>query len=252
MAHAVSSGKPKTDTVLYLYGLTQQSVAVPHAEGVDGEAPVEPVSCSGFVCWVSRVARSEYGEQLNERMENLDWLAMAGVRHQKVVGEIGRNADILPTRFGTVFLTEESLQQDVNRRKKELMSAFRRISGADEWGVKIFTRPESRPTIVAASGRDYLRQKAATLRKQPARTLDPQVDSFIQQLGAIAKASAPVGKVSGAQPNLEWQGSFLIARDHRRKLESLLQQFAHKLRQSHRIECTGPWPPYSFVDKHGR
>ena len=65
-------------------------------------------------------------------------LSEAGVRHQRVVSAIAEVADILPARFGTVFLDASSLKADVRKRKKLLAADLRRIHGCDEWGVKVF------------------------------------------------------------------------------------------------------------------
>ena len=75
--------------LLYLYGITQETATLPATlRGVDGVSTVDPLDCSGSTCWVSRVPAGEFGEQLSQKMENLEWLADASVRHQRVVGAI--------------------------------------------------------------------------------------------------------------------------------------------------------------------
>src|SRR5437762_2887173 len=123
MAGGVKNSKqPQQERVLYLYGVSaraggsQPAIAVP---GIDAESPVEAIDCGGLDCWISRVDRREYADRLSENIENLDWIAGAGVRHQRVVGMLARMADIVPARFGTVFLSEESLAADVKARRVE-------------------------------------------------------------------------------------------------------------------------------------
>src|SRR4051794_9233160 len=108
-----------TGKVIYLYGVTQKrSKSLAGVVGVDGMSAVEPVSLSGLTCWISRVPHAEYADNLQSNMENLDWLANATIQHQRVVSSIARHADILPARFGTVFLNEKSLAEDVDSRKR--------------------------------------------------------------------------------------------------------------------------------------
>lgn len=237
--------------VLYFYGITRILPATVSAEGADGIAPVEALPCAGLVCWASRVSRTEFADRLAENMENLEWLAAASVRHQRVVGEIAARTAILPARFGTVFLSEASLEAHVRKNKRSLLSAFRRIADADEWGVKVFAVAQrSAPALRAASGTEYLRRKATAL--ETARgTLDPDVRSFAQALRRIAQASAAGGKVSGGQRDLEWQASFLLRRSRQKQWRAVLDRFAARWQKSRRIECTGPWPPYSFVSTDG-
>lgn len=240
--------------LLYLYGITQETATLPATlRGVDGVSTVDPLDCPGFTCWVSRVPAGEFGEQLSQKMENLEWLADASVRHQRVVGAIHERQPILPARFGTVFLNPDSLAEDVAGRQAALQASFRRISGADEWGIRVFGAPRSAPArAVARSGREYLQGKSAMLHARPTRTLEPGITELAAAVAKLATDSAAGGKVSSAQPGLRWQTSVLLPRSRRPKLEALLARFARKFQDRFRVECTGPWPPYSFVGEKAR
>lgn len=238
----------KSAKLLYLYGITDHASNLGKLEGVDGVSPVEAVECAGFFCWVSRVDPKEYGENLQARMENLDWLAAASVRHQKIVGAIHEQTTILPARFATVFLSEQTLTADVTRRARELKKDFDRLSGADEYGVKIFGIPQAAmPGEAPKSGRDYLAKKSEMLREQTPTTVTREVKEFIANLRGLASQVVEGGSVTSGQRNLLWQGSFLLPRDSRKKLETALSGFHGKHSERYRVECTGPWPPYSFV-----
>ncbi len=215
--------------------------------------PVEAVRCEGYLCWISRVSKDEFADRLTENMQNLEWLASAGLRHQRVVAEISRNTGSLPARFGTVFLTEESLAKHVSGRKRALREAFERVADADEWGIKVFATAKPKQTAAvsaASSGSDYLKRKAEQLQPKAGRTLDDDVEEFIAKLGELAVAASPGGKASAGQPGLLWHGSFLIRRKDRKKLESELKKYAAKWQNARRIDWSGPWPPYSFVEDH--
>ena len=218
---------------------------------MDGPAAVETIICAGLVCWVSRVSRSEFADRLASNMEDLQWLASASVRHQRVVSEIARHAAILPARFGTVFLGRQSLEADVNKRKRALLEAFKRVADADEWGVKVFTVRSVPPPVEARSGKEYLQRKAAVMVGRPKAQADAEVKSLASELSCIARASTAGGKVSAGQRDLQWQASLLLPRKRRRELERILNRLAARWGGSRRIECTGPWPPYSFVSAHG-
>ncbi|MCI0350256.1 MAG: GvpL/GvpF family gas vesicle protein [Acidobacteriales bacterium] len=251
MATKVAPKKPParaaTDHVLYLYGITKGGTdRALRIAGIDGLAAVEPISCAGFTCWTSRVDRAEYADRLAENMEDLDWLASASLRHQQAVSELALAGTVLPARFGTVFLNAASLTRDVERRRAALLKAFRRVADADEWGVKVFAVSPAREQISAASGKDYLRQKAESLRSG-ARAPDPEVKKFVADLKRIAVEVAPGGAVSSGQAGLEWHGSALVRRSRVSQFERLIERYSERWRDRHRIESTGPWPPYSFV-----
>jgi hypothetical protein len=252
-----STRKPKLQTgalqVLYLYAISQvpeRTAPVIAAEGIDGASKVEAMRCQDFLCWISRVSKAEFADQLTEHMQDLEWLASAGLRHQRVVSELSEKLPTLPARFGIVFLGEESLAQHVKKRELALREAFERVANADEWGVKVFALARPKTAAVAAvSGSDYLKRKSELLQPS-ANKLDDDVREFVSTLTKLSAATAPGGKASAGQPGLVWHGSFLVRGKDRKKLESALKKYAAKWDGVRRIDYSGPWPPYSFVGEH--
>jgi gas vesicle protein GvpL/GvpF len=251
---AQSVGK-KAEAVLYLYAVSQapETVApVIVSEGIDGAAAVEALRSGKYLCWISRVPKPEFADTLNEHMQDLEWLATAGLRHQRVVAEISGHASALPARFGTVFLSEESLAEHVKQRSRVFQQAFERVADADEWGIKIYAERKAprTPAEKATSGTDYLKKKSVLLQPRRSGKLDDEVSDFVENVSKLAVASSPGGKASTGQPGLIWHGSFLIRRTNRKKLDAALKKYAAEWADLRRIDCSGPWPPYSFVGEH--
>jgi hypothetical protein len=184
-------------------------------------------------------ASTQRNSELNSRS--------ASVRHQRVVGALAAKITVLPARFGTVFVSEDSLQSHIAEQKPTLAKRLKHLDGADEWGVKLFRRAQAAATVDASSGADYLRQKAAFLKKDGPRELDADVVAFAKALQSVARDSGPAGKVSSGQSDLEWQASFLVPRSRRKQWDAVLKEYASRWGVHREIECTGPWPPYSFV-----
>lgn len=222
------------------------------AEGVDGDAAVEAARCGDYLCWLSCVPKTDFADRLTEKMQDLEWLAAASLRHQRVVAEVSSKLPSVPARFATVFLGEASLMKHVTGRKSAIRAAFARVADADEWGVKIFAIAPNKTRVlkVPASGSEYLKRKAELLQPRTPKTLDEDVQQFLSDLDELAVASTPGGKVSAGQPGLVWHGSFLVRRKQHAKLESTLKKYARKWKDLRRIDCSGPWPPYSFVGEH--
>lgn len=241
--------------VLYLYAISEVPKLSPppvNAEGIDGSAAVEALRCGNYLCWIARVAKADFADRLTEHMQNLEWLAATSLRHQRVVAEISAKVSALPARFGTVFLSEQSLSQHVNNRQAALRRDFERVAGGDEWGIKIFAlaQPARAITTKAVSGSDYLKRKAQLMQPRNAGKLDQEVREFISTLTKLSAASSPGGKASSGQPGLLWHGSFLVPRKNQKKLRAALEAYATRWKDSRRIDCSGPWPPYSFVGDH--
>lgn len=239
------------EAALYLYGVSKapapRSVKI-QSDSMDGLHPVQALECGNFVCWVSTVDAKGFSEEINRNMENLEWLALHSVRHQQAVAEIAGKGPVVPARFGTIFSGQQALQKNIQGRKAALEKVFKRISDADEWGVKIFAEQPPAPEAPAQvrSGKEYLQSKASRLKRSSERD-DSGLQEFVRELEKIAVDSAPSGKISGVQPDLLWQATFLVPRSRRKQWDSALQQFVKKWGGKRRIEVNGPWPPYSFV-----
>lgn len=236
---------------LYLYGISKPSSKKPAkvvAAGIDGVHPLRSLACGDYQCWVSNVDGKAFSHAIQNNMENLEWLALHSVRHQQAVAEIFSRHTIIPARFGTVFSAEPALFKDVQARKRSLEKVFAKISGTEEWGVKVFAEqaPSTPIPQQVRSGKDYLKLKSANLKKDPERD-SSGLQEFQMTLEKIALDSAPSGKVSRTQPNLLWQATFLVPRKRRKSWDEALQAFVKKWSSERRIEVNGPWPPYSFV-----
>lgn len=249
MARGMNSASK--DKVLYMYGIMQRPSDFAAIPGIDGKAPVESIKCGALICWMSRVSKSEFADNLSANMENLDWLAAMSARHQETVSAIAPTEDVLPARFGTVFLNETSLRSDIQQRQSELLADFKRIKGCEEWGVKVFAFQPGKIELPSSlkTGKDYLKAKSAMLHKRTRKTPDEEMTRFAQALERISKTAAEGGRISGGRRDLVFQVSLLVKRANRKKLEAILKRFSSKWKDSRQIECTGPWPPYSFVSR---
>ena len=239
------------DQALYLYGVSPATAKAPAITmlGIDGEHGVEAIACSGFLCWVTPVNAHEFAAELARKMEELEWLAESSVRHQRVVGAIAAKTTLLPARFGTIFLSHESLSGDVESRAKSLGAAFNRIKDADEWGVKVFLTAPSKPALISAkSGKDYLQKKEKAIAADRRSGPDEEVRKLEAELQKLSRGSAVSNKVSSGQQGLQWQSSFLLPRAKRKQWDAVLKKYAARWADSRRIEASGPWPPYSFVE----
>jgi hypothetical protein len=254
--------------VIYLYGLTlapgPSAERFRELEAVDGAAGVEAFPCGDLVCWISRVPRTDFAEDLSRNMQNLDWLAAATVRHQRAISVIAETADILPARFGIEFLNEKSLRAHIDGQRAALHDDLKRIRGREEWGVKVFALPVAPPPskhlaknkhlvkTKIRSGREYLEAKSALARRAAdgrAAPDDPEVLAFARALQSISDDVADGGKFAGARRDLQFHQTLLLKRSDRPKLERLVRSYSKKWKDRRRIECTGPWPPFSFVSR---
>ena len=240
---------------VYLYAITAGKSSAPNwlrATGIAGAGHIVGVPAGHFTAWASAIDAQGFAESLERNIENLDWLAEATLRHQNAINTVAAATKdtLLPTRFGVVFSNAAALIEDVAQRAKELQRSVKHVTGCEEWGVKVFHRdvPAARAAFrTASSGSDYLRKKAAALSTDGAH--DAAIQSFARALAGVARASSQTGKVSSGQKGLQWQATFLVPTSKRKQWDNMLRRYATEWGEERSIECTGPWPPYSFVSE---
>lgn len=250
LAKAVSRAQMQS-RVIHLYGVTQAPGPPKNVfrdlKGVDGIAAVEPLECGGLICWISRVPEADFARDLAKNMHDLDWLAAVTTRHQETISAIAGGADILPARFGLEFLNDTSLRSHTESRQAALKADFERLQGRQEWGVKVFALPAAPPPKKKfRTGKEYLQAKSA-LSRRAAREPDPALLEFAKALESIADRTADGGKFAAARRDLQFHKVLLLKRSDRAKLEALIRNYSRKWKGRKLVECTGPWPPFSFV-----
>jgi len=194
------------------------------------------------------------GETLQQELQDLEAISRHAVAHASVIEFFFHQASVIPLKLFTLFSSDEKAREHVRGRLKTLQRLFASLRGLEEWGVRIFAgEVEAESARALESGRDYLQVKkrlntqAATPSRAAIRAAHGAVKSLAQRAAKTRKESfPPPGRgrpyVTGA--------SFLVSV----KRSGAWQKHAAKLAETlaaegHRLEITGPWPPYHFVSK---
>lgn len=155
-------------------------------------------------------------------------------RREAVLEGLMEDRDLLPVRFGTRVADEEAAALAVAERRDELAAGLERVRGAVEISLRVHApAPADAPPPDAATGREYLREKA-TRTQAAARLHEP--------LAALARAA-----VVRPAPEL-LRAAYLVER-------GAVEPFVARVRELQRehpalsLLCTGPWPPYSFAEE---
>jgi hypothetical protein len=248
----------------YIYGVVQAARA-PSLAGV-------PVGLSGAGRpralragpdrWVvvADVPLEQYGERaLADGLQDLDWVASRAMAHEAVVEHLARRASVVPMKLFTIFLTDDRAIEDIEAARKTIDSAFRRISAAAEWSVRVFGAGDgasaahaARGSSAARSGAAFLRlkKKAKDERRAAAVRAARVVTAAHRGLARIARASRvkpPVDGEAGARLLLD--AAYLVADDRRARFQAEVKRRARECRAaSCNLTLTGPWPAYHFIE----
>ncbi|HYZ30569.1 MAG TPA: GvpL/GvpF family gas vesicle protein [Thermoleophilaceae bacterium] len=146
--------------------------------------------------------------------------------------------DLLPVRYGTRVDDEVAAARALAERRDELMRALERIHGAVELSLRVQGAHRA-PDGPARTGAGYLAAKAGAAGERA------RVRRGVHEpLAALARASAQTTVASGREL---LRAAYLVER-------GAVTEFASRVRELQeangdwRLLCTGPWPPYSFVD----
>jgi hypothetical protein len=211
--------------VIYLYAVLGAGAHVPRLCGLD-DAPVRRYDAAGLA-----LAVSEHGAQPRPSDE-------AVLRHAEVVEALAHAGGVvLPARFGLAFDGEQSLEEAVGAKAKELRVALERVRGCAEVGLRVL-RPDREQGRPAARGAAYLRA-----RLQEATEREGLAEELHAAVAAHARDSTRHPSAGG---RLVLSGSYLVPAD---AVEAFRREVG-RLERAHpelALLCTGPWPPYSFA-----
>jgi hypothetical protein len=262
---AISSGHV-TATYLYCIVKAAKTLAMGRVPaGLPGaERPEALAVTSALWIIVAAVPLETYGpEPLERHLSDLDWVGRIALAHESVVEHFAQRAGgtVIPMKLFTMFSSPDRAVADVLKRRAPIAAAMRRITGAEEWGVRIMrdTAAGVAPraaAIRATSGAAFLAAKKHTrdeARRARLAAAEVAVGAFTR-LSSIARDArrredAPA---AGAVPPL-LDAAFLVAESSRVRFKNVAKREAVRCAEAGaRMTLTGPWPAYNFVqgDEH--
>ena len=275
----MTTGNPQGATadcsVIYVYGVARaprecQSVP-PHLEGIVPEAPVLPLVHANLIAFVSAVPAAQFGpSEFRSALNDAKWLKHRILAHEKVLTELRSSHDIVPFRFGTIYLDSSQASNALARHRAELCHALDRIRDASEWGVKLYCdqdtlrRQIETESVSVRQLRDILRHASPGagffLQKKYAKALDDEtaatnarwVERIRQSLDTCACESAEIevqpAAVHGRSAEMVMNAAYLVAEGSLRHFQQIIAALQEEFgAHGFDYELTGPWPPYHFV-----
>jgi hypothetical protein len=257
------------NTALYLYGLTMAGeTTAGQWEAIDNRHPVFTRDFGDITAVLSRVMPEDFTDRaVQERMHDVAWITSRACRHQAVVEQVGRQADVFPAPFGTIFSNERVLVELIRRHHKQIRCFLENIAGHAEWSLKCFLDSgkataalaetalalEDRRLAALTPGARYFEEKK--IHKAAVRQLNHWVDTVVsalkQELSAMAGRhrwrDLLSRQATGVEMDMVINGAFLVAHGSL----DIFRQKAEELNRVHApdglvFELSGPWPPYSF------
>lgn len=225
--------------------------------GLDGR-PLDVVVHRDLSAVVSDVDLEEYGEvPLRRNLESLWWLEGVARSHHEVVQQVFALAATVPLRLATICLDDSGVQARLDGEYDALVGALDRVAGRQEWSVKVLASggpPEDRDHAREGGigGAEYLRRKKlardrrSAEREAAARTADRVYDALASVSTAGRRLAVQDQRLSGYTDSMQVNAAYLVDVENAAAFRSQVRAL-DELCSGVRIDCSGPWPPYSFA-----
>jgi hypothetical protein len=211
---------------------------------------------------VAEVPLDIYGSgKLEAHLSDFEWVGRIALAHEAVVEHFARRADVtvVPMKLFTLFSTRQRAIADLAGQQADIAAIVRRISGAEEWGIRVTRSAEGRRGAVvkrAVSGAEFLAAKKRVkdaAHEAKTAAVESAVAAF-ERLSKLARESrlrndAPASATT--PPLLE--AAFLVPAGKRAKFtQAARREAAACAKAGAQVTLSGPWPAYNFVDRSGR
>jgi hypothetical protein len=180
-----------------------------------------------------------------ESLQNDDErLIQAVLSHDRVICELFRQTTILPLRFGTSFVSKESLLTHLESHAEEYLQKLRQLNGKAEYILKFIPRTLDEPVITPeAGGRQYFLAKKQRYQTQQDFQSDQTAewDQAVNLITQIYKSAIVV------QPQGEEARIYLLV--SRQDEPLLAEQFLAWQKMCFRweLQLGEALPPYDFI-----
>lgn len=260
---------PTRDTATYLYCLVQADRRPSPGDaprGLPGLGPLRVVPAAGDLWLIAADAPlAQYGSAPIERhLRDLQWVALRGAGHARVVEHFARRFTTLPMRLFTLFSGEARAVAHVRRVEPSVRRVLARVDGCREWGVRVRLDPAlarrrggPRPSAAAParrSGTRFLLAKKQELdiAREVLREGRAEVERAFEELAALAEGARrrPAAELDGSRVVLD--AALLVpARQLARFKRTVRRTVTGLAARGYRLTLTGPWPAYNFVGDGG-
>lgn len=210
-----------------VYGIAHSREATLDGSGIEN-APLRALQADSLLAIVS-----DRSGPAPQRTADTLW------EYEQVVERIAARHPLIPARFGSVLNDDDTVLEMLRARRDEFLDALQRVCGAVEVALSASWGQPALAQDASQTGSGYLGARLQMRRR--AR----EVAAELTPLGTLARTSRCELPARPAQP---MRCAYLLDRDRIDEFAVVVEQLDRRLTDVDLV-CTGPWPPYSFVEE---
>jgi hypothetical protein len=258
---------PARNSATYLYCLVEADRRPSTAgapRGLPGTGPLRMLpAAEGLWLVAADAPLASYGAAPIERgLRDLEWVALRGAAHARVVEHFARRRTTVPMKLLTLFSTDDRAIAHVRGSQAAVRRVLRRVAGRQEWGVRVRLdptlvrqrgerRPRPEPTPRHAGTRFLMAKKQERdVAREVLREGRAAVEEAFESLAGLADATRrrPPAELNGTRLVLD--AALLVPTQRLARFRAALRRSATGLAaRGYRLSLTGPWPAYNFVSE---
>jgi hypothetical protein len=230
--------------------------------GLPGLGPVRLIPAAADLWLVAAEAPLEhYGSAaIESQLRDLEWVALRGAAHARVVEYFARRLTTLPMKLFTLFNDDARAVAHVHGAEARIRRVLQRVDGCREWGVRVRLDPtlvreraESRPKAAVSSRRSgtgflLAKKRERDVAREVLREGRAAVEEAFEELAGLAEAThrRSATELDGTRVVLD--AALLVpTRQLPRFKRSVRRHVTGLAARGYRLALTGPWPAYNFV-----
>nr|WP_240192099.1 GvpL/GvpF family gas vesicle protein [Desulforhopalus vacuolatus] len=258
-----------SDEAVYLYCLGYtDSLPTLEGTGVDGNYCLKLQRLGDIVAVWSKVSLAEFcGEGAEIRLKDISWVGPRIHQHEAVVEQVMSHSPVLPTRFGTIFLSLASLKQFLKNNHDKVSQFLDQVVEREEWSVKGFLdrkkAKEERITLelsrqnetlsLLSPGKRYFQEQRirSNVDKEFTLWLEGLCNTIAGDLNSYAanfsERQILSSEATGMDMDMILNWALLVPCEDVAAFRNLVEK-ANEKHDCHGLKfvLSGPWPAYSF------
>jgi hypothetical protein len=166
--------------------------------------------------------------------------------HERVLEEAQKQAPVLPARFGTVLVDEETVTRALQERREAFEDRLRDLDGKVEIGIRALRLSDGGgSTPVPADGHAYMmnkleQQKRSDSAGESARSMWGRLHEALEgSFGDYRMKLTP-------SPSVAFSAAYLVDQEAVDRFTEIVAN--EEVPDEIELFVTGPWPPYSFAE----
>ena len=257
------------DKLIYVYCVTSE---LPLLNDCLLNSEINFIEHSGLFVTLKSVSENEFSEtNIKNNISNESWLEVHVRNHLSVIGEIMKRNTVIPFNFGTIYTTQDTLFQFLDKYLNKFNDSLAYLEDKEEWSVKIFcdknkiiqnlgllsqnvadidllikSSSPGKAYLLGKKRKDILEKEISKIYNSYSKDLFSALNLFSEEYRLNLLLS---NELTGRDDDMIVNSTFLLKKENIPIFISRTEELVNEYENiGLLLEVAGPWPPYTFIN----